>query len=108
MKTRELIKIQSWLVVQRRPFSSAHNVKSIFSRQNGMFYIIPTVIPLKKCMLHREPETEAERERDPEKEREREIQPERALERAPERARERATYSQREPQKFSPTLSNSL
>ena len=71
MKTRELIKIQSWLVVQRRPFSSAHNVESIFSRQNGMFYIIPTVIPLKKCMLHREPETEAERERDPEKERER-------------------------------------
>ena len=84
MKTRELIKIQSWLVVQRRPFSSAHNVESIFSRQNGMFYIIPTVIPLKKCMLHREPETEAERERDPAREsaretqRESHIQPERA------------------------------
>ena len=45
MKTRELIKIQSWLVVQRRPFSSAHNVESIFSRQNGI-QLLEYPIPL--------------------------------------------------------------
>ena len=61
--------MRSRLVAQSMPFSSAHNTESIFSQQKRPYF---NVLPQngvvlynsnknldKKCLRHREPETEA-------------------------------------------------